>query len=130
IATVGLNPSPQEFLDRAGVELNGPKRRLETLASLGVPDRQSLTDVQCDRAIATMRDYFLPGKPVCSWFRAPERVVAGLGFSYARGDAVHLNIVQETTTPVWSPLLQQAPEAVQALLAADLPFLLWQIEAF
>ncbi len=39
IATVGLNPSRREFLDNHGRELDGPKRRFETLGSLGARDR-------------------------------------------------------------------------------------------
>jgi hypothetical protein len=36
VATLGLNPSRVEFLDRAGNELPEPLRRLETLRSLRV----------------------------------------------------------------------------------------------
>ena len=42
VATVGLNPSDQEYLDSHGTELDGVKRRFETLASLGAGDRASL----------------------------------------------------------------------------------------
>lgn len=66
VATVGLNPSHQEYLDRSGNERCGALRRFETLHSLRAPDRASLSVEQCDRAIATMRTYFQPGKPVYS----------------------------------------------------------------
>ena len=61
VATVGLNPSYQEFLDRRGIELDGAARRFETLTSLCAADRSSLTDGQCDRAIETMQLYYRPG---------------------------------------------------------------------
>src|SRR4051812_46832848 len=59
VATVGLNPSDQEFLDRSGEELEGTSRRFESLRSLGALDRESLEVGQCERAIATMRRYYL-----------------------------------------------------------------------
>ena len=62
--TVGLNPSDREYVDRSGNELEGALRRFETMASLGAAARDALTADQCERAIATMRDYYGPGKPV------------------------------------------------------------------
>ena len=38
VATLGLNPSRIEFLDKAGVLLEGDNRRLATHASLGLSD--------------------------------------------------------------------------------------------
>jgi hypothetical protein len=58
IATVGLNPSRQEYLDNSGRELTGAVRRFETLASPGASRRGDLTDDQKLRAIRTMEDYF------------------------------------------------------------------------
>jgi hypothetical protein len=48
IATVGLNPSRQEYLSPEGEELDGPARRFETLRSLGVSSRTSLSDEHAD----------------------------------------------------------------------------------
>jgi hypothetical protein len=42
VATLGLNPSRVEFLDRAGNELPEPRRRLETLRSLALTGLQVL----------------------------------------------------------------------------------------
>ena len=127
-ATIALNPSYQEYLDPDGSELDGVRRRFETLASLEAVDRQSLSCEQCARAIATMRGYFAPGKPVYSkWFRSITEVLLGLGFRYDLGQAAHLDLVQEATKPTWSGL---APDERQALLAADEPFLRWQLETF
>ncbi|MGW0454520.1 hypothetical protein [Gordonia sputi] len=44
IATVGINPSNREFVDRSGEELVGRARRLTTLTSLGLPDWTHATD--------------------------------------------------------------------------------------
>lgn len=130
VATVGLNPSDQEYTDRHGIELDGLARRFETLTSLGAVDRSSLTDEQCDRAIQTMRTYYRPGKPVYTWFRPLDRVTRAMGFKYEAGEVVHLDLAQEATCPTWSALSQTSPAEFDALRSADLPFLRWQLETF
>lgn len=130
LATVGLNPSRQEFLSPKSVELEGPLRRFETLGSLGASSRAALSAEQSERAIRRMRAYFTPGKPVYSWFASLVRVVEGMGASFESGSAAHLDLVQEATDPVWSQLSDVRPEEAVSLLASDLPFLKWQIEAY
>src|SRR5688572_4573519 len=39
VATVGLNPSDREYVDRMGALLTGASQRFETLDSLGAADR-------------------------------------------------------------------------------------------
>jgi hypothetical protein len=130
VASVGLNPSWQEYLSKGRTELEGAKRRFETLTSVGAVDRASLTDAQCAQAICTMRDYFGPDKPVYSWFAGLTRVVEGFGASFRAGTAVHLDLVQESTDPVWSDIFKSDRIAGTAMLNADLPFLRWQLETF
>lgn len=130
VATVGLNPSRREYTDRHLRELEGPKRRFETLASLGADDRASLSKAQCGKAIDTMRGYFDEGKPAYSWFTPMGHVLAGLGVSYTRREACHLDLVQESTDPTWSRLAAERPHEARALLAQDLPFLQWEMAAF
>lgn len=127
VATIGLNPSRQEYLSPKGMELDGTLRRFETLSSLGARDRASLTTTQAAAAVETMRGYFAPSKPVYSWFRPLTRVVEGFGASFTDGSAAHLDLVQEATDPVWSKLERGA---AQEVLDRDLRFLRWQIEAF
>ena len=127
VATIGLNPSRQEYLSPSGQELDGPVRRFETLCSLRAAERTSMTSAQCNQAIQTMRAYLGPTKPVYSWFRPLARVVEGLGASFADGSAAHLDLVQEATDPTWSSLPKQDRED---LVERDLAFLRWQIEAF
>lgn len=127
VATVGLNPSDKEYLDREGVELTGSKRRFETLNSLGAADRQSLSQHQCEVALDRMGCYFQPSKPVYSWFRSLDRVLQGYGVRYSAGEAVHLDLVQEATSPTWSALAAQHPCVAQELRDSDLPFLQEQI---
>ena len=128
VATVGLNPSDQEYLTKDGTILSGAAQRFATLESLGATDRGSLTDAQCNEAIGHMRDYYDAGKPVYgSWFNALARVVDGFGASFRDRSAVHLDLVQESTSPVWGEL---SPGQKTALLEQDLPFLEWEIRAF
>ncbi|HZD70879.1 MAG TPA: hypothetical protein VFA45_18885 [Actinomycetes bacterium] len=127
IATVGLNPSDQEYTNRRGDLLAGSQQRFATLSLLGASERSSLTDEQCDEAISWMRGYFQPGRPVYGWFVALARVVGGLGASFADATAAHLDLVQEPTHPTWSAL---PAEERKRLLEQDLPFLEWQIRSF
>lgn len=127
VATVGLNPSDQEYTDRHGALLTDSKQRFATLSSLGATKRGELTDEQCDEAVRVMRAYYRPDKPVFGWFAALGRVVEGLGASLRDGTAAHLDLVQEATHPTWSALPQHERSR---LLADDLPFLEWEIRAF
>jgi hypothetical protein len=127
VATVGLNPSDQEYLNKDGAPLVGPAQRFATVDSLGAHDRASLTDEQCAEAVEWMRDYYEPGKPVYgSWFNALTRVAEGFGASFRERSAAHLDLIQESTSPVWSELSAGEREA---LLEQDLPFLEWEIRA-
>lgn len=132
IATLGINPSQQEYLDPSGRELTGNARRFQTLTSLQASTRAALTDEQCEKAVSTMRDYFKNGEQVYHWFRSLERVIHGMSYSYTSPtrNVVHLDLIQEATAPTWSALEKQAPLEASALLAADFPFLRWQLETF
>jgi hypothetical protein len=128
VASVGLNPSDQEYLTKTGQMLAGREQRFATLDSLGASDRATLLDAQCDEAVEWMRAYYDEGKPVYgSWFNALSRVVVGFGAGFRERSAVHLDLVQESTSPVWGELPAGEREA---LLVQDLPFLEWEIRAF
>jgi len=130
IATVALNPSWQEYLSsvkQGKQELVGSERRFETLISLDSATRDALTDGQCRQAIDRMRAYFQLGKPIYSYFRALDRVAQAMGYSYERGEVVHLDLVQEATDPTWSELRD---EELAPLCQQDLRFLKWEIEQF
>ena len=127
IATIGLNPSRREYLDKDGRLLRGGEQRFATLESLGAPSRDVLTDAQADDAIDVMRDYYDDGKPVYGqYFRHLSNFLAGAGASYGERSAVHLDLVQEATAKVWNEL---AESERALLLELDMPFLLWQLTA-
>jgi len=122
-ATVGLNPSKQEFLDLKGSELDGTKRRFHTLGSLGASSRSALTDEQCDLAVQLMDEYFQVGRRVYKWFIPLDRVLSGLGLSYRDKNATHLDLVQEATNPTWSALIKEFRNEAETLLKRDIKFL-------
>src|SRR5260221_5954000 len=105
VASVGLNPSDQEYLTKTGQMLTSRAQRFATLDSLGANDRAALLDPQCDEAVEWMRAYYDEGKPVYgAWFNALSRVVVGFGVGFRERSAAHLDLVQESTSPVWSEL--------------------------
>jgi hypothetical protein len=123
VATLGLNPSRVEFLDRAGHELPEQHRRLETLRSLGVDSLTDAPDSIVARVVAGCDGYF-QRNPYWKWFRPLEGILTALGASYATGTACHLDLVQWATDPTWARL----PDAVrQRLIAEDAAFLRWQL---
>ncbi len=130
VATVGINPSWREYLGKAKEELDGSRRRFQSLRSLGAATRTELTDQQAELALNSMREYFRPGGNAFSWFAGYSRVVEGMGFSYSLGTAAHLDLIQESTHPTWRYLKLADEQQSNALLERDLPFLLWQIDSF
>jgi hypothetical protein len=126
VATIGLNPSKFEYLDDAGNMLSGRQQRFATTISLGVDSRRALSDEQANRAIAIMRSYYDHGRPVYgSYFRHLQNFLGGMGMNFADRSATHLDLVQESTDPVWSGLSLVDREE---LLDRDVPFLVWQLE--
>ena len=138
-ATIGLNPSWLEYLERPprGVrptdERRGERRRFATLGSLAAPgssvdDRSSLTDGQCAAAIEMMRKYFIRPDNRYSWFAHLERVLSGLTLAYSTGHVAQLDVVQEATYPSWS--LLDSAEIKMDERANDAEFLRHELEAF
>ncbi len=124
VATLGLNPSRQEFLDQNGRELSGTARRFETLASLGVPSLGSASEAMLHRVVDACNGYF-QANPYRRWFDQLEPVLQSVGTSYYDGSACHLDLVQWATDPVWSKI----PDRVvrDRMLAEDARFLHHQL---
>lgn len=123
VATLGLNPSKVEFLDRAGNELREDDRRLATHASLGTAD---LSNAQSDLVAQVLDDCeeYFDRNPYRRWFNQLEGVLAQCGVSYYDGTACHLDLVQWATDPTWGGL---SNEVKLKLLKSDVPFLLEQL---
>lgn len=129
-ATIGINPSWQEFLSPSRRELDGALRRFDTLTSVGALNRSSMSNIQAKAAIDRMRGYFDPKKPVYSWFSELSEVVSGMGLSFGKRSAVHLDLVQESTDPAWSELKKNDPAQAESLMRRDLRFLKCQLDRF
>jgi len=124
VATLGINPSSVEFLDRRGVLLAGDRRRLATLDSLGLPDYRQM---DADSAVVVIDECarYFERNPYRRWFDPLDRLLrAGAGVSYYDATACHLDLVQWATSPVWGHLVEPARER---LLAEDEPFLARQL---
>lgn len=122
VATLGWNPSKNEFLDRSGRELDGDDRRLESHTSIG---RSLLHDPRLNAAKIILdgcNGYFQ--RNPYHWFNKLELVLDGISASYWDGTACHLDLVQWATDPVWRGLSDREQKA---LLDSDAPFLSEQL---
>ena len=114
VATLGLNPSRLEFLDRNGHELIGNDRRLATHLSLGLSDLSDAPSSVVEQVLHDCIKYF-SRNPYWQWFSHLERVLNDIGASYSDGSACHLDLVQWATDPTWSRL----PRGLQDKLTDD-----------
>jgi len=124
VATLGINPSAQEFMERKTL-LSGPNRRLSTLESLGAHNLEDLTDDQVQTVIADCASYF-ERNPYREWFNPLDQLLRGIGVSYFDGTACHLNLIQWATTPRWRNIPDKSVRL--ALLEDGVPHLRRQLE--
>ncbi|MCG7606810.1 MULTISPECIES: hypothetical protein [Mycobacterium] len=101
VATVGINPSNREFVDAAGRELCGPRRRLSTLASLGLPRWSQATGQHLSEIRRSCTRYFKTN-PYRRWFDVLDRTLRAGQFSYYDGSACHLDLVALATRNKWA----------------------------
>lgn len=108
IATLGINPSVREFVEK-GILLDGEKRRLSTLKSLRAKSTSELTITQAEQVISDCDAYF--SRNPYGWFKPLDKIIkAAAGATYyptsgnESGDACHLDLVQWATDPVWGKL--------------------------
>jgi len=126
VATLGINPSSSEFLDRNKQPLPEALRRLATLDSLGASSTEDLTDDQIAEVVAGCNGYF-HRNPYTKWFDPLDGILeGGLGVSYFDGSAAHLDLVQWATDPVWGNIPDQGVR--EQLLEEGSEFLRQQLE--
>jgi hypothetical protein len=123
VATLGLNPSKLEFLDRHGNELTGADRRLETLSSLEEGDLSSASPDTIRRVFEGCNDYFQK-RPYRKWFDRLEKILHPIEMSLYSGTACHLDLVQWAPGPRWGKL---RPAFRKSLAETDLSFLRQQL---
>lgn len=125
VATLSLNPSWREFQSRDGVWLNGSRRRLASLISLGVSDPRELDDEQVATVVAESDSYFGGPNWYRGWFHWLESMLKASGAgSYFDGTACHLDLVQWATKPAQGEL---PADVWRRLVEEDREFLRWQL---
>lgn len=104
IATIGLNPSSSEFVDRDGRELEAPVRRLSTLSSLHLASWDDAEEEHLYAVIDSYTNYFSKN-PYRRWFDVLDRLLAQTSTSYyGSANACHLDLVAHATTTKWGAL--------------------------
>jgi hypothetical protein len=102
VATLGINPSRNEFLSQSGTLMIGKKRRLATLESLNILDRSAINESHGESVLDGCADYFKVRS--YAWFKPLNYILSeSIGASYGT-DACHLDLVQWATDPVWRAL--------------------------
>ncbi|KPM48332.1 hypothetical protein [Jiulongibacter sediminis] len=133
IATLGLNPSNLEFVDKDGKELRNHSRRFQTLESLGLKDWRDLNLKHVDLIVNDCLNYFQKN-PYDAWFKKLDYVISGTQKSYyfPSQEVCHLDIVPYATSTKWGNM-NQADKGVlikktsdflsQILISSDIGFL-------
>lgn len=111
IATLGINPSPAEFLS-GGVLIKGKKRLAD----------EEFGPASSGDIWFNCKHYFR-NNPYWSWFRHLEELLVEIGASY-KTNACHLDLSPWATDPIFSQL---SPAQQRTLLSHDRDFLNWQI---
>jgi hypothetical protein len=128
-ATVSLNPSDKEFLDKNGKWLIGEQKRFESYNSLGCQVCEDLTGEMIQKAYLCCTEYFeRQATAYWQWFRPIENVIKKAtngDVEYTNGKMAHFDLSPWATNPVWSGL----NEGEQQILKKDgLMFLKWLLE--
>lgn len=124
-ATLGLNPSSLEFVDKSGRLLDGDERRLATLRSLQLSQLTDATQKHAAKVVEECASYF-ERKPYTSWFNQLEPMLKSVGASYYNRTGCHLDLIQWATDPKWASL----PSKVRTrLLVEDASFLAEQLKS-
>ena len=106
LATLGLNPSPREFVDTFGNPIRrNSRRRLHTLESLGLATWAQAGERHVRLIWDACRFYF-SNNPYDRWFKHLDDVISGAGFSYYAPlhNACHFDLVPFATENTWDKL--------------------------
>lgn len=126
VATLALNPSSSEFLDKRGDLLAGDRQRFESLSSLGIESAVDADDDHVRKILDACYGYFAGPNPYWTWFRPLENLLQDtLGASFVDGSAAHLDLVQWATDPVWGRIGDSSVR--QRLIESDREFLRRQL---
>jgi hypothetical protein len=125
VATLGLNPSNREFVDRHGNELDGESRRFPTLSSLGIQRWSEARSSHHAAIVESCRAYFFRN-PYDGWFKQLDHVIGGTEASYYDDDcqACHLDLIPFATACKWTDLSRRERERLMEIVGDTLARLL------
>jgi hypothetical protein len=125
VATLGLNPSNREFVDEAGQELDGEKRRFHTLNSLGLSCWSEVAAEHLD-LIAECCHLYFSRNPYDGWFKKLDDLMSGIDASYYGGSlsACHLDLIPYATACKWTDLTRQQKSVLLSVSGDALALLL------
>lgn len=105
VATVGLNPSDMEFVDRNKEELKSDSRRFHTLSSLNIEKWDDLDDHQTMKILEMNKRYF-SNNPYNLWFKKLNYLLedSDLSYYFPLNNACHIDIVPYATSKKWVEL--------------------------
>lgn len=105
IATIGLNPSNREFVDKDGNELNGENRRFPTLQSFGLRTWREAKEEHLNMILTFCYEYF-DRNPYDGWFKKLDHIISGASMSYyfPFSNACHLDLIPYATSSKWMDL--------------------------
>lgn len=105
VATLGINPSNREFVDVAGRELDGDRRRFPTLGSLDLHSWADASSLDITAIVSACDGYF-SANPYSRWFDTLDTLLRPAGASYYGTDnpAAHLDLVPYATQVKWGAL--------------------------
>lgn len=105
VATLGLNPSNLEFVDKHQSELLEESRRLPTLNSLALRSWDDASTQTYTTVLQACNDYF-HNNPYSRWFNCLEALLSETKYSYYSNEnpVCHLDLVPYATKDKWSAL--------------------------
>lgn len=108
IATLGINPSNREFVNKLGQELRGLDRRFHTLGSLGLGSWSGADATHLSLILDSCNRYFYRN-PYNDWFKKLDSLLSGMGVSYYSNPstACHFDLIPYATTRKWSDLSEE-----------------------
>lgn len=108
VATLGLNPSNREFVDKMGKELNGSERRFHSLSSLKINNWNDVGTKHLKLILDFSNNYFIRN-PYDTWFKKLDYLISGTNASYyfPTLGACHLDLIPFATFSKWADLTSQ-----------------------
>jgi len=110
-ATLGINPSKQEFLDKNDVLLSSKEKRFVDRSILQKRDDECLSVIEARKVYESLLQYFDEShNPYTRWFNVLNNLLEDMGYSYYNGSLVHLDITPWATNPTWNELDKKIKE--------------------